>query len=451
MTHDLFAPTAPGEVVRRIGGIESRFDIAFVAKMALHEKQVQQNYRPVIAVHKWFARRPGTLFRALLLAEFGGGAVHDDFFRAHALDGVRVADPFMGGGTPLIEANRLGCDIVGFDINPMAWWIVRQEIEAIELSSYSEAASAIEARLEKAVGHLYRTRCTVCGRPDARVKYFLWVKTRQCARCGRGLDLFPGYLVAEDSRHTTNVVLCSTCGSLCDVASLDSPGACLSCGSVLTISGPARRGQCRCPDCGLVNATSDPDNGPPKHRMFAIEYHCDECRPRHDGRFFKQPDGDDRARYNEAEQAVSGATSPFAPDDPIPPGDETDRLHRWGYRRWRDLFNARQILGLDTLCREVVAVEDHRVRDALATNVSDLLRYQNMLCRYDTWALKSLDIFSVHGFPVGLVQCESNLLGIRNAGTGTNIGSGGWSNVVEKFIRAKEYCDHPYEVRHSNG
>jgi len=25
----------------------------------------------------------------------------------------------MGGGTPLIEANRLGCDIIGYDINPI--------------------------------------------------------------------------------------------------------------------------------------------------------------------------------------------------------------------------------------------------------------------------------------------------------------------------------------------
>ncbi len=57
------------------------------------------------------------------------------------------------------------------------------------------------------------------------------------------------------------------------------------------------------------------------------------------------------------------------------------------------------------------------MRDALATNLSDLLRYQNMLCRYDTMALKSLDIFSVHGFPVGLIQCESNLLGDRNGKT----------------------------------
>ena len=48
------------------------------------------------------------------------------------------------------------------------------------------------------------------------------------------------------------------------------------------------------------------------------------------------------------------------------------------------------------------------MRHALATNLSDLLRYQNMLCRYDTTALKSLDIFSVHGFPgrVGAMRIE---------------------------------------------
>jgi putative DNA methylase len=62
-------------------------------------------------------------------------------------------------------------------------------------------------------------------------------------------------------------------------------------------------------------------------------------------------------------------------------------------------------------------------------------------------ALKSLDIFSVHGFPVGLVQCESNLLGIPNGG-GTNVGSGGWSNIVDKFRRAKSYCVRPFEMRH---
>ena len=134
------------------------------------------------------------------------------------------------------------------------------------------------------------------------------------------------------------------------------------------------------------------------------------------------------------------------PEQPIPPGDETDRLHRWGYSRYRELFNPRQLLGLELSCRLIAEVEDSRVRRALATNLSDLLRYQNMLCRYDTMALKALDIFSVHGFPVGLVYCESNFTGIVN-GAGTNVGSGGWSNIVDKYVKAKRYCEAPYEVR----
>jgi hypothetical protein len=136
------------------------------------------------------------------------------------------------------------------------------------------------------------------------------------------------------------------------------------------------------------------------------------------------------------------------PEQEILAGDETDRLHRWGYQRYRDLFNERQLVGLELSCRRIAAVKNERVRHALATNLSDLLRYQNMLCRYDTMALKSLDIFSIHGFPVGLVQCESNLLGIVN-GNGTNVGSGGWSNIADKYEKAKLYCDEPFEVRNT--
>ena len=56
-------------------------------------------------------------------------------------------------------------------------------------------------------------------------------------------------------------------------------------------------------------------------------------------------------------------------------------------------------------------------------------------------ALKSLDIFSVHGFPVGLIQCESNFLGIMEPDKNICIGSGGWANIIEKFRKAKSYCD----------
>lgn len=428
--------------------IERRFDIPLVAALALREKQIQQNYRPLIAVHKWFARRPGTLFRGLILSEFVDRPLRESFYESHDLQGIRIADPFMGGGTPLLEANRVGCDVSGCDINPMAYWIVREEIEHLDLVAYRLATAALREELEGEIGPLYRTACVECGSHDAHAKYFLWVKTIACRECGEDIRLFPGYLVAQDRRHPRNVFVCKECGSLSESESRDRPGKCGECGSPLGLQGPAKRGRCLCPRCSASNAFPRPEDGPPRHSMFAIEYYCPGCRTSHEGRFFKAPDPRDQENVRAASRMWEAMPARFVPTGAIPKGDETDRLHRWGYRRYAEMFNTRQILGLELSCRFIASSRDARVRNALATNLSDLLRYQNMLCRYDPMALKSLDVFSVHGFPVGLIACESNLLGIPNGPSGGNVGSGGWSNIVEKYARAKAYCAAPFEYRH---
>ena len=427
-------------------GIEQRFDVAFIASLALREKQIQQNYRPYVAVHKWFARRPGSLFRGLILSEFVEEPLQQSYFRGHDLAGRAVADPFMGGGTPILEANRVGCDVKGFDINPMAAWVCREEIEHLDLEAYAKEATALQTALAKDVGHLYRTHCPLYGDDDVPVKYVLWVKVIGCESCGKDVDLFPGYLIAEDVRHPMNVLVCHACGELNEVGDRHQPGACRSCSSILKLDGPAKRGKCACPHCGHVNSFPRAGKGPLRHRPFAIEYYNPTRKAGHEGRFFKKPDTADLANVAEAERRWAETEARFVPDEAIPAGDETDRLHRWGYDHYRDMFSARQLLGLEQSARIIADVKDERVRHALATNLSDLLRYQNLLCRYDTMALKSLDVFSVHGFPVGLVQCESNLLGITNGG-GTNVGSGGWCNIVEKYRAAKAYCDQPFEVR----
>jgi adenine-specific DNA methylase len=423
--------------------IEQNYSIRFIASLAFREKQIQQNYRPIIAVHKWFARRPGTLFRGLLLSEFGDKPVEETYYRANSFEGVTIADPFMGGGTPLLEANRIGCNVIGTDINPMSAWIVHEEIDAIDLKAYGKKAGDLLDHLGDEIGHFYKTRCPVTGRKDADVKYFLWVKTGTCTACRKGFDLFPGYVLAEDARHTSYVLICASCGDLNEVADPGHPGSC-RCGRALTTEGPVSRNKCACPHCGHMNRAPFDGNGPPSHRLFAIEYYNAELKGR-PGRLFKKPDKDDLARVKAAEAAWQGTTVRFVPEDLIPEGDESSRLHRWGYQRFRELFNTRQLLGLETSARMIARVKDPRVRRALATNLSDLLRYQNMLCRYDTMALKSLDIFSIHGFPVGYVQVESNLLGIRNGHT-LPVGSGGWINIIEKYTKAKRYCTAPFEV-----
>lgn len=179
--------------------IEKHFDISLIAGMALKEKQIQQNYRPIIGVHKWFARRPGTLFRGLLLSEFSDRPLSQAFFSANDFPGKKVADPFMGGGTPLIEANRIGCDVFGFDINPMSAWIVNEEICHLDLSAYREAVAGLLGGLDAQIGDLYRTNCPRYGDVAVPVKYFLWVKVLACASCAGDVDLFPGYLLAN--RH----------------------------------------------------------------------------------------------------------------------------------------------------------------------------------------------------------------------------------------------------------
>jgi len=427
--------------------IERRFDIPLVAAMALKEKQIQQNYRPIIAVHKWFARRPGTLFRALLLSEFVDRRLDETYFAGHDFEGKVVADPFMGGGSPLVEANRIGCDVLGFDINPMATWIVREEIEHLDLDEYRAAADKLVAHLTSTLGDAYRTDCVHYGDRNVPVKYFLWVKTLPCAECSHRIDLFPGYLVADDTRHPKNVLVCASCGELNEVDSLEQVGRCRHCRKALKVDGPAHRSRCACPRCGHDNKYPRASDGPLGHRLFAIEYFNPERKQEHKGRFFKKPDAKDLARIAAAETRWAKLKPRFVPDQEILAGDESDRLHRWGYRFYHQLFNARQLLGLEVSCQAIDKIKNERVKRALATNLSDLLRYQNMLCRYDTMALKSLDIFSVHGFPVGLVQCESNLIGISNA-AGANVGSGGWTNVIDKYAKAKRYCDAPFEMQH---
>jgi len=422
--------------------LENDFDASFVTSLALREKQIQQSYRPLIGIHKWFARRPGTVFRSLLLAEFGGSEpLKTSYWRGHKLTGV-IADPFMGGGTPVYEANRLGFHVVGTDINPMATWIVRQALAPFDPIEFAATAAAVVNDVDAEISTFYKTSCLKCA-GEAEVKYFLWVKTAVCPDCSTQNDLFPGFLLAEDERHPKNVLACGACGQLneyTEIPTAEKPSACAECNAAVSVEGTTHKGETDCRGCGKeFSYSANGEHRPPEHRMWAIEYHCAACKPQMAGRFFKKPDTADLRRFEEAKSRLARSRLPL-PTDEIPAGDETDRLLRWGYREFRELFGERQLLGLGLLLRRIKKVPSDSIRHALLTVFSDVLRYQNMLCRYDTYALKCQDIFSVHGFPVGLVQCENNLLGIPK------VGSGAYRHFVEKYLRAKAYCQQPFET-----
>jgi putative DNA methylase len=423
--------------------METHYDETLIAGLAAAEKQVQQSYRPIIAVHKWFARRPGTLFRGLALAELDNRPLAEHFFEGHDLEGVCL-DPFQGGGTAMFEANRLGLSVIGYDTNPMSRWLVERELEPLDRALFETEGECIAIAVEKKVGEFYKTRCTECE-GEATVKSFLWVKTHIC-ECGRETHLFAGPLVAGRGmkRHTHDVLVCGACLDVHQFLPDEDPADCPGCSTPYEQTGTPNSWVC---ECGREARIGRDAEEPPRHTLFALEYHCDRCKGLKErrGRFFKGADDDDHARFARARKCFEALNaSPYWPDDPIPNGDESGRLLRWGYRRWRDLHNERQLLGLAALAEEIASAPE-AVRPALATVYSDFIRYQNMVCRYDTAALKVLDVFSIHGFPVGRVQCEAALVGLPG------VGSGGWRQFVAKYATAKAYCEAPYETKRSNG
>jgi len=419
-------------------GLEQRFDPSFVAVLALREKQVQQNYRPVIAIHKWFARRPGSVFRSLMLSEFVDAPLEESYWQSNDVEGL-IADPFMGGGTTIFEALRLGLAVVGCDINPMAYWLVRQAVEPLDLPAFRSVADGVIERTAAKIGKLYTTACLTCD-DNIPVKYFMWAKCCPCPECGARVDLHPGYLLAEAVRHPREVYNCPSCDSLCEIEH-GAVKQCPNCARDLS-HGNTKRGKAECLSCGTKFPFAPHLAAPPEHHLFGIEYQCSTCYPLKPGRQFKSPDAADRQRYEDAVKMLATVgDSLLIPDDVIPSGDETTRLHRWGYKQYREMFNDRQLLGLGLLLNEIAAVTDTRIRQALATVFSDFLRYQNLLGRYDTYALKCQDIFAVHGFPVGLIVCEDSLLGIPG------VGSGSFVHFIEKYSTAKAYTQKPYETQ----
>ncbi len=267
----------------------------------------------------------------------------------------------MGGGTPLLEANRVGSAVVGFDINPMAWWIVREEIESLDVAAYRKAADELRRSLQKTLGHLYQTTCAADPTQCCPVKSFFWVKTQECQNCSITFDLFPGYRLARDVRHPKHVLVCADCGALNEVEKADSPEACRTCSSQLRIAGNVSRGKASCSTCGHVHRVPDSNAGPYKHRLFALEYATANGSASRQGRLFKKADEGDLARVLEAKQLWAQIEPRFVPPDAIPPGDETDRLHRWGYKKYRELFHERQLLGLELSARAIAAIDDERI------------------------------------------------------------------------------------------
>lgn len=192
--------------------IERSFPIVQLNPLSQRERNA---FKPIYKMHKWFARRSPSIFRAILLAsalpyEDENGERVDlmkEFYEGHANDPrlkredgtpLRVLDPFMGGGTTVVEALRLGFDVTGLDYNPIAWFIVKGETTPVDLDELQAAYEQVASEVKEEILDLYRTPCPVTGEP-ADIIYAFWVKQGICVdpECKHVTDLFKSYVVGR--------------------------------------------------------------------------------------------------------------------------------------------------------------------------------------------------------------------------------------------------------------
>ena len=145
--------------------IEVDFPILAINQIA----QIEGNAgKPIYQMSKWWARRRSSVFRAMLLASAmkapddpaqAAKAVWEAYYANHqkkgALKHLKVADIFMGGGTTLVEGSRLGMQMSGVDLNPVAWFVVKQEFAKPDLDAVKRLLADVEAEVKPQIMPFY--------------------------------------------------------------------------------------------------------------------------------------------------------------------------------------------------------------------------------------------------------------------------------------------------------
>jgi putative DNA methylase len=416
-------------------------ELSVMARVEAHRKNI---YRPPYYVHKWWARRIGSVFRGIALDMLlpAGEDVADAYYRAHDFSDVIVLDPFMGGGTTVGETLRLGCKVVGCDLNPVAWYLVSQAMRRADISQLTESFQRVADNVAEPISDMYRTTCDGCG-AGATTQYTSWVKQVPCGKCTAPADLhLSNVIMADMATKGAGLIDCARCGHPWWVPALREQTECPACAHrFVPAEKRTKNTNYLCESCGhsdRILAVLGEDARPPAHRIRSMTVWCDACGKRH-----QKPSAADVAQYEDIAADVAARFDDLhIPREAIPAGFNTDQMRKYGYAYWYQMFNARQLRGLDLLFGAVREVKDAPSRELLTLLASASLEFNSMFCGakgLGTGAIRH--VFAHHAFIPTKEPLEANLWGVHRS-------SGGYSTLFkERLLRGRAWADAPIERR----
>lgn len=447
-TTDLQHGTLPNPSILETGN----FPVKGLAGLARREtRRRTQRYQ----VHRWFARRPSSQFRGLLvgamLPKHRADAFWDVFYSDDTLlDGQTVMDPFMGGGTTLMEAARLGATVVGMDIDPVPATISRFQFKAADINRLEDKLSDLQTAVGDDIAQYHRT-IDVEGN-DREVLYHFWVQVTDCHSCGEELEIHPRFQLARDTSEDDQIAFCRHCHAVQRLALDREILVCEQCDRRTHIhAGTLRNGTIHCLACGAdeeLAENSSRRDCPPTWRLFAQQYlERHGNGPRQVSRRYKAATEEDRERYRAAEQALKEIDEDLQniPERAIPVEGRSDArpvLH--GFTQYRDLFNSRQLLHLHKLAGAIRECPDSNRRLALSLAFSEHLTTNCMLVGYAFSYERTSPLFSYQSFRHITRPVEVNPW-LRRIGRGT------YPNAVLKLDKACDASRTPADLSRDGG
>lgn len=413
--------------------IEKNYPFEFVSKLS---KKESSSRKPIYSVHKWFSRKPDALIRSVLLEIFDKkGKTEESFYEnnENLLKNKIVLDPFLGGGTTAVNVLKTGGKFIGVDINPMSLYINHAQLINFEQKEIESAYEKLCQNTDIRIKNLYKTN--VYGQ-ECEIIYVHWAKETECNECGKKIMLFPtATLTNIKTKNFQNISVCPKCY---EINSIKEEIINCSCGNIYRYDTKIiERRKIKCPHCGNIQKT---DKKPENFKIFAIQYY----NPETNERGYKKADIYDIKKFEEAEKLYSELnTQIYVPDEDIPYGDETERLIKNGYKKWKDMFNKRQLLSIISLKNAIEKIENKDMRNLFFILLSNLINSNNRFCIFQTSYNKSEPLFGDHHFAPVNSYTENNIFG-------QNYGAGTLKGYYENLLEAKKYNLNTYERKYEN-
>ncbi len=425
------------------------FPFEFLSQIAERESWRKEIHRPLYHVHKWWAKRLGSVFRGILL----GCALNESddleqaFYRKHSFNRMAVFDPFMGSGTTLGEAHKLGFAALGRDINPVAVEAVRVALGPIDQRKLESTFSQLSREVGDTILALYRSTDSKGSPCD--VLYYFWVMQANCPGCSRTVDLFSSHVVARNAypeRKPEVQIVCPSCGGIFPSLNGQHEVWCPSCGQRFNPEVQHALGaNANCNHCRKTFPILRALGGKrPKFRMY--------------GKLVLTGNGDkeylpateeDQLAYQECSRRLQEELENqriTLPSLSLQDGYNTKQAMSYGFTSWKDFFNDRQLLSLGYLLNTILKVADRPSRDWLFTLFSGVLEFNNMFASYKgegTGAVRHM--FSHHVLKPERMPIEANVWGTPKS-------SGSFSGLFRtRLLRAIGYRQAPTEVNGRKG